>query len=71
MSTSTRSVNSEMFLFFVTLPHTGLAQRHCISDSVFLPSSDLSWKADMFRKIKIRKMTLNRALDKYLKTVSI
>ena len=25
----------------------------------------------MFRKIKIRKMTLNRALDKYLKTVSI
>ncbi|EFN4821010.1 site-specific integrase, partial [Escherichia coli] len=25
----------------------------------------------MFRKIKIRKMTLNRALDKYLKTVSV
>ncbi len=25
MSTSTRSVNSEMFLFFVTLPRTGLA----------------------------------------------
>ncbi|HFV8743662.1 TPA: integrase, partial [Escherichia coli] len=25
----------------------------------------------MFRKIKIRKMTLNRALDKYMKTVSI
>ncbi|HFV6897393.1 TPA: hypothetical protein ACH90F_005652, partial [Escherichia coli] len=56
---------------FCRCPDTGLAQRHCISDSVFLPSSDLSWKADMFRKIKIRKMTLNRALDKYLKTVSI
>ena len=27
MSTSTRSVNSEMFLFFVTLPRTGLARR--------------------------------------------
>ncbi|WP_207105537.1 hypothetical protein, partial [Escherichia coli] len=27
MSTSTRSVNSEMFLFFVTLPRTGLARK--------------------------------------------
>lgn len=26
---------------------------------------------DMFQKIKIRKMTISRALDKYLKTVSI
>ncbi len=52
--------------FIASKPQTGLAQRHCISDSVFLPSSDLSWKADMFRKIKIRKMTLNRALDKYV-----
>ncbi|MGE2343904.1 hypothetical protein [Escherichia coli] len=25
----------------------------------------------MFQKIKIRKMTISRALDKYLKTVSI
>ncbi|MDN0480400.1 integrase, partial [Escherichia coli] len=40
-----------------------MARRYCISVSLFLPSLFLSWKADMFRKIKIRKMTLNRALD--------